>query len=511
MSRSVLNFVNFIRGCEPRRPKDLLLPVREELAADRKAGIKHTFLFQYDALLREDLVSAVRDGADENTELGLWLEIVRPLTERVGIRWRGRPGYDWDWYVNPGFPEAYTQEERRRLIDEAFRRFRETFGYYPSVAGSWLLDAYSMQYMSETYRMDAFCICREQLAVDAYTLWGGYYSGGYYPSKNNMLCPSQRAETRIGTPVFRMLGIDPIYGYDETKNSENHPRLNGCYTMEPFWDSGKSRDVMEWYFREYYENPSLSGSYATTGQENSFGWEGIADGYRLQLELAKKWESEGKLTIETLGETGRRFRETYRDTPPAALSALTDWSGNGIQSVWFSSRFWRGNLFLRDGTLFFRDLFVFDDRYRERYLETPCTAWSATYDNLPVVDRRRCITPEQNCAWSFTGTATGMTLTQNEAGDTLTVTVTDSTGERWFLTMDETGFSAEGSQSLVAEFGSGGQLVSVGKTELRFCHEGFPYAVSVPQGQIATAGASVILRPEGGKLTVRLRQQDPNP
>ena len=141
MSRTVLNFVNFIRGCEPRRPKDLLLPVREEIAADRKAGIKHTFLLQYDALLRKDLVSAVCEGADENMELGLWFEIVRPLAERVGIAWRGRPGYDWDWYVNPGFLEAYTQKERRLLIDEAFRLFRETFGYYPTVAGSWLLDA----------------------------------------------------------------------------------------------------------------------------------------------------------------------------------------------------------------------------------------------------------------------------------------------------------------------------------------------------------------------------------
>ena len=93
--------------------------------------------------------------------------------------------------------------------------------------------------------MDAFCICREQLAVDAYTLWGGYYSGGYYPSKNNMLCPAQNDENRIATPVFRMLGIDPIYGYDENKDSENHPRLNGCFTMEPYWDCGKDREVME--------------------------------------------------------------------------------------------------------------------------------------------------------------------------------------------------------------------------------------------------------------------------
>lgn len=83
MSRSVLNFVNFIRGCEPRRPKDLLLPVKEEIAADRKAGIKHTFLFQYDALLREDLVTAVR-GRD-GREHGTWV-VVRNRPSADGKR-----------------------------------------------------------------------------------------------------------------------------------------------------------------------------------------------------------------------------------------------------------------------------------------------------------------------------------------------------------------------------------------------------------------------------------------
>lgn len=363
-----------------------------------------------------------------------------------------------------------------------------------------------MQYMSEKYHMDAFCICREQLAVDAYTLWDGYYSGGYYPSKNNMLCPAQNDENRIATPVFRMLGIDPIYGYDENKDSENHPRLNGCFTMEPYWDCGKDREVMEWYFREYYENPSLAGSHATTGQENSFGWEGIADGYRLQLELAQKWMSEGKLTVETLGETGRRFRKAFRDTPPAALSALTDWSGNGIRSVWFSCRYWRGNLFLRDGVLFFRDLFVFDDRYRERYLETPCTAWSAIYDNLPVLDRRRCITPEKNCAWSFAGTVDSISLAQDEAAGTLTVTVSAADGATWTLTFSEEGFSAQNAPELTLEFGSGNDPVAVSGNGLDFCHEGFPYAVRITQGSLQTALTPMILQPRNGSLAVRLKR-----
>ena len=179
MSEAIMNLVNFVRGCEPRRPKDLYTPVEQEIAINREKGLKSTFLLQYDALIRPDFQELFRRQSGPDTELGLWFEMNRPLTEAVGIEWRGRPGFDWDWYVNPGFLPAYTPAQREILIDEAFRKFHEIFGYYPRVAGSWILDAHSMAYMSDRYDMDAFCICREQYAVDAYTLWGGYYSGGY--------------------------------------------------------------------------------------------------------------------------------------------------------------------------------------------------------------------------------------------------------------------------------------------------------------------------------------------
>ena len=205
------------------------------------------------------------------------MEMNRQLTEKLGIPWRGRPGFDWDWYVNPGFLPAYTPTQREAIIDEVFAAFATHFGYYPQVAGSWLLDAHSMAYMSEQYHVKAFCICREQYAVDAYTLWGGYYSGGYYPSKNNMLCPASRAENTISTPVFRMLGIDPIYGYDEQINHAGFEQ--GCCTMEPVWSSGNNSDVLDWYFRQYFENPCVCFSHCTTGQENSFGWEKMKKGY----------------------------------------------------------------------------------------------------------------------------------------------------------------------------------------------------------------------------------------
>ncbi len=414
MKKKVINIVNFVRGVEPREPeKDLLLPVIEELKVNRKYGLKSTVLLQYDALLRDDIVSVFSDGAPD-VELGLWFEMNRPLTEAVGIEWRGRPDYDWDWYVNPGFLPAYTQAQRKSLIDEAFRKFKDIFGSLPKTAGSWLLDAYSMEYMSRKYGIDAMCICREQFAVDAYTLWGGYYTGGYYPSRNNALCPASSKANQIDTPVFRMLGLDPIYGYDEAKYPTG---VWGCNTMEPVWTSGSDRRIMEWYMDVYFNSPCLSYAYATTGQENSFGWPAICKGYELQAELIAKLAAEGKVSCETLGETGRQFKAAYSSTPCNALTALSDRTDNSIKAVWYDSPNYRAGLVLEPGgRLYLRDLNMYNDEYKERYLEEPCLTWDARYDDLPVVDNR---------LWSGGGAESAMVISNAVNPDSFTVSESD--------------------------------------------------------------------------------------
>ena len=473
---NVMNIVNFVRGCEPRKPMDLLTPIAEEIKIDKSYGFKHTFLLQYDALLREDMVELFKREKDADMELGLWFEMCRPLTEKVGIEWRGREGFDWDWYVNPGFLPAYTPKQREALIDEVFELFKKTFGYYPKSAGSWLLDAHSMAYMSDKYGMDAFCICREQYAVDAYTLWGGYYSGGYYPSRNNMLCPSQSNQTKINTPVFRMLGIDPIYGYDEKKHS---PKIGGCFTMEPVWPCGADGGVMDWYFEQYYSNTSLALSQATTGQENSFGWERIEGGYRMQMQKLYELQKSGTVRIELLGKTGADFKMRHSKTPASALSALRDWSNNGIQSIWYSSAKWRANLFLKKGRLIFRDIQKFDDRYTERYLTAACEGWLATYDNLPVVDNRLWSKDEKECAWIFKDTVeTIESSMENENGE-LEITVRFSDGHSGVLTFAENGFTARDCGNIIISLGECDTEVKADGNKLYFRRNCFDYVVGV--------------------------------
>lgn len=387
--RVVANIVNFVRGCEPRADIDLLLPVVREIELNRKYGFPNTLLFQYDALLRPDIMAAVApERENPKTEFGVWLEMARPLVEAVGIPWRGRPGWDWDWHVNPGFLMAYTHDERRRICDEVFRLFHKTFGAYPKSVGSWLLDCVSIEHMHSTYGVDAFCICREQDNVDAYTLWGGYFNGAYYPSRRNMLSPAVEMANAIPAPVFRMLTPDPIYNARRIEIPEGYE--GGVASIEPVYESGRDPRVIDWYFRTYARNPSLSLSYLQLGQENSFGWDRIGPGLSRQLEQLAIWAKRGEIIVETLGETGRRFQADHPNgNVPQALVAVEDWGDAGNQAAWYASRRYRAGL-LRDGadgTVELRSLHVFSDAYEERYLRGVCEGKTARYYTLPAADR----------------------------------------------------------------------------------------------------------------------------
>ncbi len=496
-----VNLVNFVRGCEPRDPNlDLFAPVKREIEINREYGFKSTFLLQYDALIRPDFQELFLKERNENTELGIWFEMGRPLVEAVGLTWRGREGYDWDWHVNTGFLEGYTPQERKLIIDEAFRLFKEIFGTYPKVAGSWLLDAYSLAYMNDTYKMDAFCICREQYAVDAYTLWGGYYSGGYYPSRNNMLCPAQHTELQINTPTFRMLGIDPIYGYGVRGIT---PKFKGCYTMEPCWQSGKDEAVMDWYFRSYYENESLSFSHCTTGQENSFGLNNIEKGYLVQAELIKNYVSAGKLRLETLGETGRRFKADFPETPASVLSAMCDWSDNGIKTAWYSCKNYRANLLYQNGKLYFRDIQKFDDSIKEYYLDKPCEEWQAYYYNLPVVDNFLWSNDEKTAALSFAEKITAFEFSKKISDSELEYKVTFENGQIGTVTFDEDGISFNCCGELDYSTGVGKVEYTVNGNELQLTCRENTYSVSI-FAEIKQTENGLTLKPEKGKIIIKM-------
>ena len=496
--RGIGNIVNFVRGIEPWWEMDLYTPVVEQIKCNKEFGIGNTFLLQYDAMVRQDFQDLFLRERDENMELGVWFENCRELIEGVGLVWRGREGYDWDWYADVGFLPGYTQQERQKIIDEVFRKFKELFGTYPQVAGSWLMDAWSMDYMCQTYGIKAFCVCREQYAVDAYTLWGGYFNGGYYPSKNNMLCPAQRAENQIPAPVFRMLMPDPIYSYEEKEYNGNT-----VWTLEPAWKGGQDPVSMDWYFHTYYQTPCLTHAHATTGQENSFGWDCFGPGYCMQIEKLARLQEQGSLSIQKLGDTGMWYRQQFTSSAATAQVALEDWRQEGRKSIWYNCKNYRANLFLEDGRLFFRDLTKFDDRYRERYLDEPCGGWIATYDNLPVVNYRLWSTEQTESILSLSKQVTE--LTASELSDTvLSVQAVFADGTQGQILFAPEGVTFRNCPDLLYCWGKPGEQTKLtfGNNKLQALHNGFAYEVPI-DGQLALRPDGALLQPKNGQLVLK--------
>ena len=364
-----VNVVNFVREIEPRFPMDMMLPVRRQMELILAHRLPATWLLQFDALVSGPFVPFLRANMAKDHEVGFWFEMNERHCRAAGVEWRGRPGYEWDHLPFVAFTIGYTPEERVRLADTAMAEFHRVWGRYPRSVASWNLDAITMGHLTERYGIDAYAVCRDQIATDGFTIWGSPFAG-YYPSRTDCWSPAQDRRGQIDTPVFRMLGQDPVYYYDREVPVGNGHRTTEPDTMEPVWTSGRSAVFVERFLRMIERAPTLGFAYAQMGQENTFPWDQQAAGYPPQMAALAALRGRGLVHVETMGESGRRFKRAFRETPPQAQVQLEDPFGNvpAEASVWYASRFYRADLHLRGDLPFLRDLTVYRAGHEQPFL-----------------------------------------------------------------------------------------------------------------------------------------------
>ncbi len=379
-SMRAINIVNFIRAEEPREPMDLFLPVREQMASIKAHSLPATWLLQYDAMVEGPFVAFLKKEMPVDHEVGIWFEMNRKICDDAGIAWRGNPQWEWDYHVPVAYAIGYTPDERRKLVDTAMTTFRRTFGRDAKSIASWNLDAITLAHFSDQYGVDAFGNCRDQSATDGFTTWGAPIAA-YYPTRANGLSPALSKEKQINTPVFRMLGQDPVYYYDDL--------LRYPDTMEPAWPSGQSEIFVDRFLEMIAESPTQSVGYAQLGQENSFGWPVMAKAFDMQMEKLAQFRSRGGVTIETMGESGRRFKRLFHSTPTQAQVMLKDPFGRdhpAERTAWYQSKYYRANLHFRGDEFYLRDLHVYDDHFAEPYLTEPVRQHGIEQRMLAVLD-----------------------------------------------------------------------------------------------------------------------------
>ena len=524
--QKIVNIVNFIRLLEPRDPKiteDVLYQtVVKQVEMMRKYKLGGTFLLQYDALLDSRYQKLLKGLSPDSFEIGGWWEIPQPLVENSGMVWRGR--YPWDWHADVGFSTGYTPEEREKLVDVYMNDFRKIFGYYPKSVGSWFIDAHTLNYMYQKYGIVASCNCKDQVGTDGYTMWGGYWNQAYYPSKINSYMPAQNEKNQIPVPIFRMLGSDPIRQYDHGLGRSRQ----GVVTLEPVYkEAGGDSAWVNWYFKEFVEGESMEYAYTQAGQENSFTWHAMVKGFELQWPLIARLRNKNKVKVQTLAESGKWFKDHYKITPATSVTVTNDLDGSNLKTVWFNSRFYRINLLWEDGTLRFRDIHLFDEKFSSPYLTKKATSNECHFYTLPFVDGFLWSTPEKIAGLRFMALADGKEImlegyvpkiTNPNPGILHVVWPLKTFSGNLIIDMDEKQIkmNIEGNDtcSWFLDLTTSGNTIlpfqKITSSRLDCQFEGMTYSVTAAKGIFSTPNDEVIFRiiPQNNALQLNLADKD---
>lgn len=272
----------------------------------------------------------------------------------------------------------------------------------------------------------------------------------------------------------------------------------GVITLEPVYGGtdggGGNPEWVDWYFRENYNGFCMSFGYAQIGQENSFGWDKMEYGMTYQVEKLSELSREGIISVQTLAQTGRWFKDNYTLTPASTTVALSDWKNKGFGSIWYNCINYRVNFFNNGNKFRIRDLYRFDERYKERYLEEICDRPFLVYDNLPIMDGNR---------WSGHGVLAGMyPVDPNGCDVVFEKTDVREDGENllinWVLSRDESIKCKCTSTMLEWQFPSEGYgfhvkadaasvigCIKTNAEKLIFLHRDFEYSMSISGAYIS--------------------------
>ena len=494
-----INIVNFIRAIEPRFKTDLLLPVQKQMEIIKELQLPATWLLQFDALVSGPFVQYLKDNMAKSHEVGFWFEMNEMHCNAAGVKWRGRPGFEWDHFPNVAFTIGYSPEDRIKLADTAMAEFKKIWGKYPKSVASWNLDAITCAHLVDRYKVDAFAVCRDQIATDGFTIWGAPIAG-YYPSKTNCWSPAVEPQNQINAPVFRMLGQDPVYYYNREYTMPDGKRHSAPDTMEPVWPSGQSPIFVERFLRMIGEAPTGQFAYAQLGQENSFPWNEQEPGYAPQFKALAAFAKNGMIVVETMGDSGRRFKKQFKTTPVQAQVQLDDSFGNKSpeeKSIWYQSKYYRANLHFKGDLPFLRDITVYSDQFAQPFLTKATTARDVEQKMPPVLDgyhwrKDGVAEPGAGGFFEVEGQPVKMTgkPTVRESGKSLIVQIPIQDGKVLTVRFDEAMMSikvSSGTMTTIFRWDPKKACLStVRKSRVGFIFNNFHYALRILEG-VATA------------------------
>lgn len=313
-----------------------------------------TWLVRYDALTDQDVQKFIK-GLDSSQDVGLFLEITPTLTKDSGVKYN--QSQSWH-YAKSILLVGYSLADRIKLIDTAFEKYKQIFGFYPKSVGAWWIDAYSLSYMKQKYGITANLDVSDQYSTDQYQVWGQYWSSPFYPSKQNALMPADSADQKIGVVTMQWATRDPYNSYGTGVYESTHSVQANDYLLH---------DLSVDYFSKLLD----AYPQTTVGLENDFDWNKYGTEYTKQLDLLAKRAKAG-LQIRSMQSFANWYMQTYPEISPAVTIFTDDPLGSGGKVVWYQNAYYRVGWFFKDNLSVVRDLRNFTSGAEENCFQKAC-------------------------------------------------------------------------------------------------------------------------------------------
>lgn len=266
----------------------------------------------------------------------------------------------------------FSMEDKKRIVDDVFGKFYETFGFYPESTGSYYMDADLTNYIKETYPYVkcAVATCWEEGPKAYHTCnnsWYTLFDGGpwapWIPSKQNTHAPAANAEEDSGIVAIPHLSRDLLACYDGNgSNFGTHPQnvLRGMIYDTKTWEFPYLYNLIDQYrAQEKYNNGyAYNMMFVGPGWMNKMGrWEApyelllksYSDGCKYYGELKK----EGKLQDMTMSEFADYYRRKKTYTEPECALWRDILYGSEKQVFWYVDPYMRAGISMDQGGAIF--------------------------------------------------------------------------------------------------------------------------------------------------------------
>lgn len=246
----------------------------------------------------------------------------------------------------------FSLTDKKRIVDDVFKKFFEVFGFYPTATGSYFMDADLINYIKEKYPMvvAAVATCFEEGPKAYHTTnnsWYTFMDGGpwnpWIPSKINSHIPAASPDDDSGIVAIPHLSRDLNACYDGNgSNFGTHPQnvLRGM-----IYRDGKYPYLFnlidQYHHLEKYNNGfSYNMMFVGPGWLNKQGrWEApfsllkksYEDGLGYYGELKKK----GELIDMGMSEFAHYYRSTHHYHQPEVALWNDILYGGGKQYFWY--------------------------------------------------------------------------------------------------------------------------------------------------------------------------------